>query len=90
MQDRDHLEQTFMSEACDPGVWRLAEALSLEAQADRATEIISYVADVEHLVHDQQTATDSRALAARLRTHVNDWRSEARRLRLAADELAEA
>jgi hypothetical protein len=72
----------------DPGLWRLAEAASLEEQASWAERIVHHLDDVEHLVHEEQTAIDARALSARLRTHINDWRSEARRLRVAADQLA--
>jgi hypothetical protein len=72
----------------DPGLWRLAEAASLEEQANWAERIVHHLDDVEHLVHDEQTAIDARALTARLRIHINDWRSQARRLRVAADELA--
>jgi hypothetical protein len=74
----------------DTHLWRVAEAQSLEAQADCLQHAILGLEEAEQVVRDEQTATQIRELTARFRTNINDWRAEAHRLRVAADELASA
>jgi hypothetical protein len=74
----------------DPDLWRLADADAYETKADRLEQVLANLAEAEQLVPDPQAASEARQLAGRYRSWVNDWRSEARRLRVEVDEVAAA
>jgi hypothetical protein len=66
-----------------------AEADSLDAQISCLEHAVKANEDAEHVVrHNEQLTSEIRQLNARLRSVANDWRSEARRLRIAADDGA--
>jgi hypothetical protein len=74
-----------MVTTADPGRWRLCEADSLDAMASRLEQIVVDLdSEAQHLV--PAAAGQTRQLAALYRVSINEWRSEARRQRIAADQ----